>query len=99
MQMSCAHTQQSRNLPATNSLKKCSLFYQRELKPKQVLYNAFFNGGIYFKIILSKADENLTYEELNSLLIHAHKRVLQLQKQIVKMQVRLVNDILLYRFI
>jgi len=31
-------------------------------------------------------DENLTYEELNSLLIHAHKRVLQLQKQIGKMQ-------------
>jgi hypothetical protein len=29
----------------------------------------------------------LSNEELNSLLIHAHKRVLQLQKQIEKMQV------------
>lgn len=32
------------------------------------------------------ADETLTNEELNNLLIHAHKRVLQLQKQLAKMQ-------------
>jgi mitofilin len=36
--------------------------------------------------LVSLDGEQLTNEELNSLLIHAHKRVLQLQKQIEKMQ-------------
>ena len=34
-----------------------------------------------------KAGDQLSNEETNSLLIHAHKRVLQLQKQIENLQV------------
>ena len=37
---------------------------------------------------LNKTSGELTNEEINSLLIHAHKRVLQLQKQIENNQVR-----------
>ena len=36
------------------------------------------------------SEDKLTNEELNNLLIHAHKKVLQLQKQIEKMQVGLL---------
>lgn len=41
-------------------------------------------------IQVNRAEDQLTTEEINNLLIHAHKRVIQLQKQIEKIQV-LIN--------
>jgi hypothetical protein len=38
-------------------------------------------------IQVDRAEDQLTTEEINNLLIHAHKRVIQLQKQIEKIQV------------
>lgn len=38
-------------------------------------------------IQVNRAEDQLTTEEINNLLIHAHKRVIQLQKQIEKIQV------------
>ncbi len=39
---------------------------------------------------VNRSEDQLTSDEINNLLIHAHKRVLQLQKQIEKMQVCLL---------
>ena len=45
-------------------------------------------------IQVARTEDQLTTEEINNLLIHAHKRVIQLQKQIEKIQVLIILKII-----
>ena len=93
MQMFLNRTRTSKNLPEISSWKRCKRLCPKEFTESiNHIVIFFFN---FFQVNFFKQDltffvlldgEQLTNEELNSLLIHAHKRVLQLQKQIEKMQ-------------